>query len=89
MERKSLETLSALKTHKSRLSKENQEVSIQSFYDEKRFRQILWLLSWVNLRHVFKYFRPLPNRWKETLAKEIYKDPEKYFTPEVMDAIDA
>ena len=77
------------KTAKSRLSKENKDVEIRLFYDERGLDRYYGLLELGELGGLWKN---VAGRYeingKKLYAKEILKDPEKYFTPEVMQALD-
>jgi len=77
------------KTHKSRLSKENQEVEIRLFYDERGLDRYYGLLELGELGGMWKN---VAGRYeidgKKLYAKEILKNPEKYFTDEVMEKLD-
>ena len=77
------------KTAKSRLSKENQEVEIRLFYDERGLDRYYGLLELGELGGLWKN---VAGRYemdgKKIYAKQILADPEKYFTPEVMQALD-
>ena len=77
------------KTHKSRLSKENKEVEIRLFYDERGLDPYYGLLS---LGEKYEVFKKVGNRYEigeaKVYPKNIYEDPEKYFTPEVLQALD-
>ena len=77
------------KTAKSRLSKENQEVEIRLYYDERGLDQYYGLLELGELGGMWKN---VAGRYemdgKKVYAKEILKNPEKYFTPEVMEKLD-
>jgi RecA/RadA recombinase len=77
------------KTAKSRLSKENQDVEIRLFYDERGLARYYGLLELGELGGLWKN---VAGRYeidgKKLYAKEILKNPEKYFTPEVMQALD-
>jgi RecA/RadA recombinase len=78
------------KTHKSRLSKENQDVEIRLFYDERGLDRYYGLLE---LGEEAGMWKNVAGRYeiggKKLYAKEILKDPEKYFTEEVMQQLDA
>jgi RecA/RadA recombinase len=78
------------KTAKSRLSKENQEVEIRLFYDERGLDRYYGLLELGELAGLWKN---VAGRYeidgKKLYAKEILKTPEKYFTEEVMQQLDA
>ena len=77
------------KTHKSRLSKENKQVEIRLFYDDRGLDRYYGLLELGELGGLWKN---VAGRYemngKKVYAKAIYKDPEEYFTPEVMQALD-
>lgn len=77
------------KTVKSRLSRENRQVSIRLYYDERGLDRYYGLLELAEKHGVIK---KVANRYeidgKKVYAKEIYKNPEKYFTPELMQALD-
>ena len=77
------------KTHKSRLSKENKEVEIRLFYDERGLDPYYGLLS---LGEKYEVFKKVGNRYEigeaKVYPKNIYEDPEKYFTKEVLQALD-
>ena len=77
------------KTQKSRLSKENKDVEIRLFYDERGLDKYYGLLELGELGGLWKN---VAGRYeingKKLYAKEILKDPEKYFTAEVMQALD-
>jgi RecA/RadA recombinase len=77
------------KTAKSRLSKENQDVEIRLFYDERGLDRYYGLLE---LGEIGGLWKNSAGRYeidgKKLYAKEILKNPEKYFTPEIMQALD-
>ena len=77
------------KTAKSRLSKENQEVTIRLYYDERGLDKYYGLLELGELGGMWKN---VAGRYeidgKKVYAKAILADPEKYFTPEVMLKLD-
>lgn len=77
------------KTQKSRLSKENQEVQIRLFYDERGLDRYYGLLELGELGGMWKN---VANRYeidgKKLYAKQILKEPETYFPPEVMEKLD-
>ena len=77
------------KTAKSRLSKENQQVEIRLYYDDRGLDKYYGLLELGELGGMWKN---VAGRYeidgKKLYAKEIYKNPEKYFTEEVMDKLD-
>ena len=77
------------KTHKSRLSKENKQVEIRLYYDERGLDKYYGLLE---LGEIGGLWKNVAGRYeingKKVYAKAIYKDPEEYFTPDVMQALD-
>ena len=77
------------KTVKSRLSKENKDVEIRLYYDERGLDRYYGLLELGELGGLWKN---VAGRYemngKKVYAKAIYKDPEEYFTPEIMQALD-
>ena len=77
------------KTAKSRLSKENKEVEIRLYYDERGLDRYYGLLELGELGGMWKN---VAGRYemngKKVYAKAILKDPETYFTPEVMEKLD-
>ena len=78
------------KTAKSRLSKENQKVKIRLYYDERGRDRYFGLLE---LGEEGGLWKNMAGRYdmgdgKKIYAKEIYKNPEKYFTEEVMEKLD-
>jgi len=77
------------KTAKSRLSKENQQVEIRLFYDERGLDRYYGLLELGELGGLWKN---VAGRYemdgKKIYAKQILANPEEYFTPEVMQALD-
>ena len=77
------------KTAKSRLSKENKEVEIRLYYDERGLDRYYGLLELGELGGLWKN---TAGRYeiggKKLYAKQIYADPETYFTDEVMQALD-
>ena len=78
------------KTAKSRLSKENQQVEIRLFYDERGLDRYYGLLELGELAGLWKN---TAGRYeingKKLYAKEILKNPDQYFTEEVMQQLDA
>ena len=76
------------KTAKSRLSKENKDVEIRLYYDDRGLDRYYGLLE---LGEIGGLWKNLAGRYeidgKKVYAKAIYKDPEKYFTAEVMDKL--
>ena len=77
------------KTFKSRLSKENQQVEIRLYYDERGLDRYYGLLE---LGEIGGLWKNTANRYeidgKKLYAKQILKEPETYFTPEVMEKLD-
>jgi RecA/RadA recombinase len=77
------------KTQKSRLSKENQQVEIRLYYDERGLDRYYGLLE---LGEIGGLWKNTANRYeidgKKLYAKQILKEPETYFTPEVMEKLD-
>jgi len=77
------------KTYKSRLSKENQEVETRLFYDERGLDKYYGLPQLAAEAGIWNY---AAGRYevegKKIYEKEILKNPEKYFTEEVMNKID-
>ena len=73
------------KTHKSRLSKENQQVDIRLYYDERGLDRYYGLLE---LGEIGGLWKNVAGRYeingKKVYAKEIYKNPDKYFTDDIM-----
>ena len=72
------------KTAKSRLSKENKQVEIRLYYDERGLDRYYGLLELGELGGMWKN---VAGRY-EIDGKKIYAEPEKYFTPEVLDKLD-
>ena len=77
------------KTYKSRISKENQDVETRLFYDERGLDRYYGLPQLAAAAGIWSYSA---NRYevdgKKIYEKEILKNPEKYFTEEVMKQID-
>ena len=77
------------KTHKSRLSKENQQVEIRLFYDSRGLDRYYGLLELGELGGLWKN---VAGRYeidgKKIYAKQILKEPEVYFTDDVMQKLD-
>ena len=78
------------KTAKSRLSKENQQVEVRLYYDERGLDTYYGLLE---LGEAGGLWKNVAGRYeihgKKIYAKAILADPEQYFTPEVLDQLDA
>ncbi len=77
------------KSAKSRLAKENSEVETRLFYDERGLDKYYGLLE---LGEKYGVFERKANRFvfggTSVYPSVILKDPEKYFTPEIMQALD-
>ena len=77
------------KTAKSRLSKENKDVEVRLYYDERGLDRYYGLLE---LGEIGGLWKNVAGRYeidgKKLYAKQILKEPEQYFTPEVMQALD-
>jgi RecA/RadA recombinase len=78
------------KTQKSRLSKENQQVEVRLYYDERGLDRYYGLLE---LGESAGMWKNVAGRYeiggKKLYAKEILKNPDQYFTEEVMQQLDA
>ena len=76
------------KTIKSRLSKENQQVEIRLYYDERGLDRYYGLLELGELGGMWKN---VAGRYeidgKKIYAKEIYKNPDKYFSEDIMNKL--
>ena len=77
------------KTHKSRLSKENKQVEIRLYYDDRGLDKYYGLLE---LGEIGGLWKNVAGRYemggKKIYAKQILANPEEYFTPDVMQALD-
>jgi hypothetical protein len=77
------------KTHKSRLSKENQDVEVRLFYDERGLDRYYGLLELGELGGMWKN---VAGRYemdgKKIYAKQILANPQEYFTDEIMEKLD-
>ena len=77
------------KTFKSRFTKENSQVATRLFYDERGLDPYYGLLE---LGEKYGVFTKTGNRYnmgeKKVYPTEVLKNPEVYFTPEVMQALD-
>ena len=77
------------KTAKSRLSKENKDVTVRLYYDERGLDKYYGLLELGELGGLWKN---VAGRYefdgKKVYAKAILKDPETYFTEEVLQQLD-
>ena len=78
------------KTFKSRLSKENQEVEVRLYYDERNLDRYYGL---VELGEESNIIPRIGNRYEingKKLGKNvIYANPEEYFTQELLEKLDA
>ena len=78
------------KTAKSRLSKENKEVTVRLYYDERGLDKYYGLLELGELGGLWKN---VAGRYeingKKIYAKQILASPEEYFTDDVMEKLDA
>jgi RecA/RadA recombinase len=78
------------KTHKSRLSKENKQVEIRLYYDERGLDRYYGLLELGELGGLWKN---VAGRYemngKKIYAKEILRNPSEYFTDDIMEKLDA
>ena len=77
------------KTHKSRLSKENKQVDIRLYFDERGLDKYYGLLE---LGEIGGLWKNVAGRYemngKKIYAKQILANPDEYFTPDVMQALD-
>ena len=77
------------KTAKSRLSKENKDVEVRLYYDERGLDRYYGLLE---LGEIGGLWKNVAGRYeidgKKIYAKQILKEPEVYFTEEVMQQLD-
>ena len=77
------------KTHKSRLSKENKNVEVRLYYDERGLDRYYGLLE---LGEIGGLWKNVAGRYemdgKKIYAKQILANPEEYFTEEVMQKLD-
>ena len=77
------------KTAKSRLSKENKQVEIRLFYDDRGLDRYYGLLE---LGEIGGLWKNVAGRYeiggKKLYAKQILAEPETYFTNDVMQALD-
>nr|BAR31384.1 UvsX RecA-like protein [uncultured Mediterranean phage uvMED] len=78
------------KTAKSRLSKENKDVEIRLFYDDRGLDRYYGLLE---LGEIGGLWKNVAGRYdlgdgKKIYAKQILKEPEAYFTEKVMEQLD-
>lgn len=77
------------KTAKSRLSKENKDVEIRLYYDERGLDRYYGLLE---LGEIGGLWKNVAGRYeidgKKLYAKQILKEPEVYFTDDIMGKLD-
>jgi RecA/RadA recombinase len=77
------------KSVKSRLSKENQDVEIRLYYDERGLDRYYGLLE---LGEIGGLWKNVAGRYeingKKIYGKEILKNPKDYFTDEIMERLD-
>ena len=77
------------KTAKSRLSKENKQVEIRLFYDDRGLDRYYGLLE---LGEIGGLWKNVAGRYeiggKKLYAKQVLAEPETYFTDDVMQALD-
>jgi RecA/RadA recombinase len=77
------------KTAKSRLSKENKDVEVRLYYDKRGLDRYYGLLE---LGEIGGLWKNVAGRYeiegKKIYAKQILKEPELYFTEEVMQQLD-
>ena len=75
-------------THKSRLSKEGKRVEVRLSFD----RGLDPYYGLIELGEKYEVFKKVGNRYEigeaKVYPKNIYEDPEKYFTKEVLQALD-
>ena len=77
------------KTHKSRLSRENREVEIRLYYDERGLDKYYGLLE---LGEIGGLWKNVAGRYemngKKIYGKEILRNPTEYFTDDIMNQLD-
>jgi RecA/RadA recombinase len=77
------------KTQKSRLTKENQEVQVRLFYDERGLDKYYGLVDLAVESGIWtKVSTRIEIDGQKYYEKQIYKNPEKFFTAEVLEKID-
>ena len=78
------------KTAKSRLSKENQQVEIRLYYDERGLDRYYGLLE---LGEIGGLWKNVAGRYeiqgKKIYGKEILRNPTEYFTDDIMEELDS
>ena len=77
------------KTAKSRLSKENKEVQVRLYFDDRGLDRYYGLLE---LGEIGGIWKNVAGRYeingKKVYGKQILANPDEYFTPEVMQSLD-
>ena len=78
------------KTQKSRLSKENKDVEVRLYYDDRGLDKYYGLLD---LAEKYEIFKKVGTRYEvgngtSQYGKTIMENPEKYFTEEILQALD-
>ena len=77
------------KTHKSRLTKENRQVEVRLYYDERGLDKYYGLLE---LGEIGGMWKNVAGRYeingKKLYAEQILANTEEYFTEEVMQKLD-
>ena len=77
------------KSHKSRLSKENKQVEIRLYFDERGLDRYYGLLE---LGEIGGLWKNVAGRYemdgKKLYAKEILRNPTEYFTDDIMEKLD-
>jgi RecA/RadA recombinase len=77
------------KTDKSRLTKEQKSVQIRLFYDERGLDRYYGLIE---IAEKYNIFKKIGTRYDVdgtmVFEKSIYKNPEKYFTEDILNKID-
>ena len=77
------------KTPKSRLSKENKEVQVRLYFDDRGLDRYYGLLE---LGEIGGIWKNVAGRYeingKKVYGKQILANPDEYFTPEVLQALD-
>ena len=77
------------KTAKSRLSKENKEVQVRLYFDERGLDKYYGLLEFGEIGGIWKNVAGRDEiNGKKVYGKQILANPDEYFTPEVMQALD-
>ena len=77
------------KTAKSRLSKENKEVQVRLYYDDRGLDRYYGLLELGEIGGIWKNVAgSMKSMVRKYMVNKILANPEEYFTPEVMQALD-